>query len=107
MDAESSEDAEELPQKTIKMIASNWRWQPDVIRVAVGTRVRIEFQSFDASHSFVLKGFGVKEPLPQGKPGLVEFVADKPGEFRWRCGRPCGNGCAKMGGKLIVQSGDE
>ena len=100
---QDSADPSELPVKTFKMIASNWRWKPDLMRVPVGTRVRIEFQSYDASHSFVLKAYGIKQQLPEGKPGEVEFVADKPGEFKWRCGRPCGNGCAKMVGKLIVE----
>lgn len=100
---QGSADSEEHPLKTIKMIASNWHWRPELIRVPVGTRLRIEFDSYDASHSFVLKGYGIKVPLREGKSAEVEFVADKVGEFKWRCGRPCGNGCAKMVGKLIVE----
>jgi heme/copper-type cytochrome/quinol oxidase subunit 2 len=101
--ASANQGQEEAPLKRIKMTAENWKWSPDQIRVALGTRVRIEFQSYDASHSFVLKAYKINVPLPEGKTGEVEFVADKAGEFRWRCGRPCGNGCAKMTGKLIVE----
>lgn len=90
--------------KTIKMIATNWEWKPNVIRVTQGTRLHIEFESFDASHSFVLKAYGIKVQLPEGKKDEVEFLADKAGEFKWRCGRPCGNGCPKMVGKLIVEA---
>ena len=103
--AEQQDTAEsgEPPEKTIKMRASNWHWKPELIRVPLGTRLRIEFQSYDASHSFELKGYRIKLQLPEGKSAEVEFVADKAGEFKWRCGRPCGNGCAKMVGKLIVE----
>jgi heme/copper-type cytochrome/quinol oxidase subunit 2 len=85
------------------MYAENWRWVPNVVRVPVGGRVVIDFESRDASHSFVLKAYGLKVPLPEGKSGHVEFVADRKGEFRWFCGRPCGDGCAKMTGTLIVE----
>jgi heme/copper-type cytochrome/quinol oxidase subunit 2 len=94
---------EELPVKTVKMTAENWKWTPKEIRVAQGTRLRLVFQSYDASHSFELKAYGIKLPLPEGKTGEIEFVVDKPGVFKWRCGRPCGDGCAKMRGKLIVE----
>jgi heme/copper-type cytochrome/quinol oxidase subunit 2 len=93
---------EEIPVKKVKMYARNWKWTPDEIRVKQGTRVIIDFISEDASHGFELKGYKIKVNLPQDKRGHVEFVADKVGTFRWRCSRPCGNGCAKMTGKLIV-----
>ena len=102
-DAMEGEDAPKAPVKKIKMYAENWKFIPNVIRVKQGTRVVIDFVSRDASHSFVLKGYKIKVPLPEGKTGHVEFVADEVGTFRWRCGRPCGNGCPKMTGKLIVE----
>jgi heme/copper-type cytochrome/quinol oxidase subunit 2 len=94
---------QEQPFKLIKMFAEEWKWSPNLIRVAQGTRVRIEFLSYGASRRFDLKGYKLKVRLPQDKLVSVEFVADKKGTFRWRCGRPCGNGCAKMTGKLIVE----
>lgn len=94
--------AEEAPVKKVKMHARNWDWTPDEIRVKKGTRVIIDFFSEDASHGFELKAYKIKVNLPQDKRAQVEFVADKVGNFKWRCSRPCGNGCAKMIGKLIV-----
>ena len=93
---------EEAPVKKVKMYARNWEWTPDQIRVKVGTRVIIDFIFEDASHAFFLKAYKIKVNLPQDSRARVEFVADKVGEFSWRCSRPCGNGCAKMRGKLIV-----
>ena len=85
------------------MYAENWKWTPDTIKVPVGTKLRIQFESRDASHSFNLKAYKIKLPLPEGTKDELEFVADKVGEFKWYCGRPCGNGCNKMVGKLIVE----
>jgi len=53
-----------------------------------------------------MKGYGLKIPLPQDETTVIEFLADKVGTFKWKCGRPCGNGCPKMTGKLIVESTD-
>lgn len=92
----------EAELKVIHMVAENWKFTPDEIRVKKGTVLRLEIQSYGAPHSFVLKPYRIKEPLPQNKKTTVEFVADKPGKFKWRCGRPCGDGCAKMTGKLVV-----
>jgi heme/copper-type cytochrome/quinol oxidase subunit 2 len=101
-----SEPAPEIPVKQIKMRAENWKWTPHVIRVELGTRLEIDVKSYDASHSFVLKDYGIKVALPEDSQKRIEFIADKPGEFKWKCGRPCGDGCAKMRGKLIVEQID-
>ncbi len=93
----------EAPVKQIKMYAENWKWTPKVIRVQQGSKLVIDFVSRDASHSFDLKAYRIKVKLPEGSETRFEFVADKVGTFRWRCGRPCGDGCAKMTGKLIVE----
>ena len=95
-------EEEEAPVKRVKMWARNWKWTPDSIRVKKGTRVIIDFISEDASHAFQLKAYKIKVNLPQDTRGQVEFIADKAGEFRWRCSRPCGNGCPKMTGTLTV-----
>lgn len=95
-------EAEEAPVKRIKMYARSWNWAPDEIRVKQGTRVIIDFISEDASHGFQIKAYKIKVNLPQDKRAQIEFIADKAGTFPWRCSRPCGNGCPKMRGKLIV-----
>lgn len=100
--SETSEAAEQAPVKRVKMYARSWKWTPDEIRVKLGTRVIIDFISEDASHGFQIKAYKIKVSLPQDKRAQIEFVADKVGTFPWRCSRPCGNGCPKMTGKLIV-----
>jgi cytochrome c oxidase subunit 2 len=92
----------DAPVLELRIYAGNWSWEPNVIRVRKGSRVILRIENRDAPHSFVLKGYRLKVPLPQDKTTTVEFIADKAGSFAWRCGRPCGNGCSKMRGTLEV-----
>ena len=89
--------------RTFKLYADNWSWTPDTIRVKQGDHVVLKLHAYQASRSFVLKGYKLDKSMPQDEDVVVEFDADKPGEFPWKCGRPCGNGCAKMRGKMIVE----
>jgi heme/copper-type cytochrome/quinol oxidase subunit 2 len=98
---------QDIPTKHIKMDAENWQWIPNKIRVVEGTKVIIDIKNVDAPHRFDLKAYRLKVKLPQDKTTRVEFVADKPGEFMFYCGRPCGDGCPKMAGKLYVVAREE
>ncbi len=89
--------------RTFQVYADNWYWQPDEIRVRKGDHVVLRLKSFRASRSFLLKGYKLDVLLPQDKEVRVEFDADRAGTFPFRCGRPCGDGCAKLRGKLIVE----
>jgi len=101
--AEETSAPAPAPVKQIKMLARNWEFIPARIEVVQGTRLEITIESKHAPHSFLLKDFGLDVKLPQDKVTVVEFVADKAGEFKWRCGRPCGDGCPKMQGILVVK----
>ena len=87
--------------RRVKVYAEDWKFSPLEIRVPLGTRLHLDFETHDSSHSF--KELGIKVPLPQDKPVSYEFVADKKGEYKYFCGRPCGDGCPKMVGKLVVE----
>jgi cytochrome c oxidase subunit 2 len=88
--------------KVVKMDAENWEFIPSEITVHQGERVVLKIHSIHSPHRFDLKEYGLKVPLPQDETTTIEFVADKPGTFVFRCGRPCGDGCPRMRGKLIV-----
>ena len=104
-EAAEGDDASEAPVKRIRMYVENWRFIPKEIRVTQGTRVVIDFESRDSPHAFVIKkGYKIKVPLGEDEKKRFEFVADKAGKFRFYCGRPCGNGCAKMNGTLYVDA---
>lgn len=93
---------DESETKVFRIDAENWEFIPNAITVHQGEHVVLEIRSFDATHRFDLKAYGLKVLLPQDETTTVEFVADKPGTFPFRCGRPCGDGCPRMRGKLTV-----
>jgi heme/copper-type cytochrome/quinol oxidase subunit 2 len=90
------------PVREFNLFVKEWTWEPANLRVAKGTHVVLHVESLDALRSFVLKDYGVKAPLPENERVTVEFDADKEGTFEFKCGRPCGNGCAKLRGTLTV-----
>ena len=89
--------------KEITVTAKNWQFDPGTITVKQGDRVRLKITSVDVPHSFMLKDYGLNVKLDPGQTQIVEFVADKAGEFSFRCGVPCGEGHRDMTGKFIVQ----
>ena len=89
--------------RTFKVYADNWEWSPETIRVTEGAHVVLKLHAYRATRSFVLKAYKLDVHMPQDQDITVEFDADKKGEFPFKCGRPCGNGCAKLRGTLIVE----
>jgi len=94
--------AVQRPVREFNLFVKEWTWEPGNLRVAKGSHVILHIESLDALRSFVLKDYGVKAPLPENERVTVEFDADKEGTFEFKCGRPCGNGCAKLRGTLTV-----
>ncbi len=89
--------------RTFKVYADNWEWSPETIRVKQGEHVVLKLHAYRATRSFVLKAYKLDVHMPQDQDITVEFDADKKGEFPFKCGRPCGNGCAKLRGTLVVE----
>ena len=90
------------PVREFNLFAKEWTWDPQTLRVKKGSHVILHIESLDGARSFALKPYGLKVPLPEGERVTVEFDADQEGTFEFKCGRPCGNGCAKLRGTLTV-----
>ncbi|NOZ81340.1 MAG: hypothetical protein GXP63_06745 [DPANN group archaeon] len=88
--------------KEITMTARNWKFEPNIIRVKKGDRVKLSITSVDVTHGFNLPAFGINENLEPGKTVTVEFVADKTGTFPFACSVYCGQGHSSMTGELVV-----
>lgn len=89
--------------KTFKITGQNFRFLQNEIRVKMGDRVRIEFESTGGFHDFVIDAFNARTAqVNTGGKAFAEFVADKTGEFEFYCSvdshRQMG-----MKGKLIVE----
>lgn len=105
--------------QAIEVTAKKYEFDPATIRVKQGTRVQLKIRASDHAH-----GFKISE-MPEGgemksKPGLVfaaaqdctkieegksetvEFVAQTPGTYLFRCCVHCGWHHRAMKGELIV-----
>lgn len=96
------------PIRTIDIVASRFKFEPSIISVALGDRVRLRLRSADRDHRFAIKPFRVKALIPKtGEPVTVDFVADRAGTFEFTCAEYCGTGHGAMKGKLVVLAKDK
>ena len=106
LSAPGFEDIEETVVDDLKefnIIAKQWRFEPDIIEINKGDRIKLNVKSIDVTHGFALPDFDVKIDLVPNKEETVEFTADKKGEFTFFCSVMCGEGHRDMNGKLIVE----
>lgn len=93
----------QAPLKEISITAKSWEFVPATIAVRQGERVQLKIKSVDVDHGFAIPDFKVNETLSPGKETVIEFVADKKGEYTFFCSVVCGQGHRDMKGKLIVE----
>lgn len=83
--------------KEIKISAYRFGFEPAAVTVKKGQKIRLVINNTDALHGIRIPDLGV------AGNDLVEFTANKTGEFPWFCNNFCGQGHQAMSGKLIVQ----
>ncbi|MEK6816691.1 MAG: cupredoxin domain-containing protein [Nanoarchaeota archaeon] len=86
----------------VDMIARQWEFVPDYIEVKKGDTLRIEAQSVDTLHSIAIPDLGIEKALEPGKPAVIEFIADREGEYGFKSTKYSGIGFLKMKGKIVV-----
>lgn len=89
--------------RVIELTASKFKFVPDPMVVKKGEKIRLIAKSTDVKHGIAIPEFKVNLVMPADKKAVVEFTADKAGEFRSHCSVFCGLGHGKMKGKLIVK----
>ena len=99
----AQQGASETQVREIRMTAKKYRFDPKEIRVREGERVRLLITALDRKHGIRIKEFGVKTVLEKGKETVVEFVAERAGEYKFKCSVRCGWRHGSMKGKLIVE----
>lgn len=83
--------------KAFTIQAFRFGYSPDVINVNRGDKVKIIINNTDTLHGIRIPDLGIR-----GNE-VLEFTANKTGEFTWYCTNMCGNGHMQMQGKLIVK----
>lgn len=87
------------------IIAKQFEFVPNEIKVGLGQKVTLHIKSIDLAHGFALPEFGVEEELLPGVTTEVTFVADRQGTFPFVCSVICGatHNHASMVGNIIVK----
>lgn len=70
--------------------AKQFSYSPERISVNKGDRVILTLQPKDVSHGLYVDGYGSETHAAPKTEGTVEFVADDPGTYRFRCSVTCG-----------------
>jgi len=58
------------------------------INVNKGDRVRIKVTNIKGKHDFIIDEYGINEITPLNEEVVIEFIADKTGEFVYYCSVP-------------------
>ena len=89
-------------ERTVRIEASQYQFDPGVVKVNRGDTVTIELVATDVVHGLYLDGYGLQISADPGQTARLTFVADQPGTFRFRCSVTCGAMHPFMIGKLHV-----
>ena len=107
--------------KVIEVTAKKYEFTPNEIHVKKGERVQIKVHSVDTEHGIKLSLHpqGSREKSPgllfndpaqngkvEGKEQVLEFVAQQPGTYLFKCAKICGFGHGRMKGKLVVEESE-
>ena len=91
-----------LVTRTLTLDATQFEFTPGRLTVNQGDRVVFRLTASDVVHGFYLDGYGLERRIEPGVQQRIEFVADQPGKFRYRCSVSCGPLHPFMIGELIV-----
>jgi cytochrome c oxidase subunit 2 len=118
--AQSSDTTIDRSARTFIISAKKYEFAPNEIRVQAGERVRLKVHSVDETHGIKLDlypegstertivGLKFDHPEENGKveknvDQVLEFVAERPGKYEFKCAKVCGMHHGKMKGELIVE----
>ena len=92
-------------ERKVTVSAHKYAFSPGRIVVHKDDLVRVSFSTDDIPHSFTIDKYRIAKRVEPGKPIVFEFRADQPGRFPIYCNLSVDDGCKKMVGELIVESG--
>ena len=89
--------------RQVHLDARQFAYSPEVVRVPAGATVHLELTSGDVTHGLYLEGYDLSARAIPGKPATLEFVASRPGRYRFYCNTVCGQLHPFMVGELVVE----
>lgn len=87
---------------TIDMKAYKYAFDPGDITVYKGQKITLNISALDRKHGLKIDAYDVNVTVVPGTVTTVSFVADKTGEFPFKCSVFCGIGHMSMQGVLKV-----
>lgn len=91
------------PDRIIYLKARQFSFSPDTIKVKPADKIRIIAESLDVAHGFAISAFNINATIERGKKTIIEFIANKKGQYDFVCSVYCGSGHSSMKGTLIVE----
>lgn len=94
--------------RTIEINAYRFFFEPNLVIVNKGERIRVIIEAMDIPHGFEIEGFTIPDydintVIRKGKPLVIEFEADEKGVWEFICTVYCGYGHSEMKGILVVR----
>jgi plastocyanin len=92
-----------LPNKTLTVQLSNYKFTPNTLTVASGTAVTLDLQNTASAmpHNFSLDAWSVSVNVSPGQSATTSFTPNAPGTYYFYCNVP-GHAQLGMVGRLIV-----
>lgn len=114
-----SATAQDQQVQVIELTAKKYEYSPAPIHVKAGTKVQLKITAADHDHGFKVtttaKGDSSGKPglvftspqdcwqLKKGETTTIEFVAQTPGTYPFKCCHVCGMGHGGMHSEIIVE----
>ena len=106
--------------QVIELKAKKYEFDPSPVHVKAGTKIQLKITAIDHDHGFKIAAYpdGAESSgsprlvfttaqdcwmLKKGETTKIEFVAQAPGTYPFRCCHTCGFGHRGMKGELIVE----
>ena len=80
-----------------------WKWEPNEVRVPVGSTVTFYVTSGDVMHGFKVQNTNINVMVIPGHISKVSVTFDEAGEYPFICHEYCGILHHNMFGKIIVE----
>jgi cytochrome c oxidase subunit 2 len=112
--------AEDQKMQVIEVIAKKYEYSPSPVHLKSGTKIQLKITATDHDHGFKISAVP-DGALPNGAAGLIfssaqdcwqlkkgetttiEFLAQTPGTYTFKCCHTCGLGHRGMKGQIIVE----
>ena len=89
--------------KVFYVTALMWEYYPTEIRVLEGDNVIIHLTSIDVPHGIYIEAWNITSNVAPNQTEIIEFKADKVGNFEFYCIFYCGIGHEDMRAYVIVE----